>query len=137
MNNLYLNYAEALNESSPGHADILKYVNLIRKRAGVSGYGEGDVAIPVGQVAMREAIRKERQVELAFENVRYFDARRWKIAENTTTTAVYGMNLNADGNDFFKRTLIETRIFKKRDYLFPIPNNEVLKNEKLVQNAGW
>ncbi|WGQ13043.1 RagB/SusD family nutrient uptake outer membrane protein [Sphingobacterium faecium] len=135
--NIYLNYAEALNESSPGHADIIKYVNLIRKRAGVPGYGEGDVAVPVGQVAMREAIRKERQVELAFENVRYFDARRWKIAESTASTAVYGMNLNADGNDFFKRTLIETRIFKKRDYLFPIPNNEVLKNEKLVQNAGW
>ncbi|QQD16449.1 MULTISPECIES: RagB/SusD family nutrient uptake outer membrane protein [unclassified Sphingobacterium] len=31
----------------------------------------------------------------------------------------------------------KTRIFKKRDYLFPIPNNEVLKNEKLIQNVGW
>ncbi|MEJ5146161.1 MULTISPECIES: RagB/SusD family nutrient uptake outer membrane protein [unclassified Sphingobacterium] len=135
--NIYLNYAEALNESSPGNADILKYVNLIRKRAGVPGYGEGDIAIPAGQAAMREAIRKERQVELAFENVRYFDTRRWKIAENVSGGPVYGMNLNADGNDFFKRTVIETRIFKKRDYLFPIPNNEVLKNEKLIQNVGW
>ncbi|UIR56031.1 RagB/SusD family nutrient uptake outer membrane protein [Sphingobacterium sp. SRCM116780] len=135
--NIYLDYAEALNESSPDNADILKYVNLIRKRAGIPGYGEGNVPLPAGQVAMREAIRKERRVELAFENVRYFDTRRWKIAEGTDNGPIYGMNLNADGNDFFKRTLIETRIFKKRDYLFPIPNNEVLKNENLIQNVGW
>jgi len=47
------------------------------------------------------------------------------------------MNLDVDGDDFFKKTLIETRIFKKRDYLFPIPNNEVLKNENMVQNLNW
>ncbi|WP_312791313.1 RagB/SusD family nutrient uptake outer membrane protein [Sphingobacterium sp.] len=137
LGNIYLDYIEALNESSPNDPDILKYLNIIRKRAGIAGYGEGTIAVPVGQSAMREAIRKERRVELAFENARYFDTRRWKIAETTDNGPVYGMNLDVDGDDFFKKTLIETRIFKKRDYLFPIPNNEVLKNENMVQNLNW
>lgn len=138
--NIYLDYVEALNEAAPGSADILVYLNLIRQRAGVPQYGAGedDVPVPSGPEAMREAIRKERRVELAFENVRYFDTRRWKIAEETDNGSFYGMNMAANGNDFYVRTLTETRIFRpERDYLFPIPNNEVLKNENLVQNLGW
>ncbi|WP_293912810.1 MULTISPECIES: RagB/SusD family nutrient uptake outer membrane protein [unclassified Sphingobacterium] len=136
--NIYLDYAEALNESEPANADILKYLNLIRERAGVPVYGSANIPVPVSQGAMREAIRRERQVELAFENVRFFDTRRWKIAEDTDGGAVYGLNLNADGDAFYTKTLIETRVFKKeRDYLFPIPNIEILKNEKMVQNTGW
>lgn len=138
--NVYLNYAEALNESDPGNADILKYVNLIRERAGVPIYGggAGQVATATDQATVRELIRKERKVELAFENVRYFDTRRWKIAENTDAGDFYGMNMAANGDDFYKKTLIETRVFKKeRDYLFPVPNNEILRNENLVQNKGW
>ncbi|SMG21403.1 RagB/SusD family nutrient uptake outer membrane protein [Sphingobacterium psychroaquaticum] len=136
--NVYLNYAEALNEGQPGDADILKYVNLIRERAGIPVYGSANIPVPSNQEAMREAIRRERQIELAFENVRFFDTRRWKIAEQTHHGAVYGMNLSADGDNFFKRTLIENRVFNKdRDYLFPIPNTEVLRNEKMIQNPGW
>ncbi|TDS13898.1 RagB/SusD family nutrient uptake outer membrane protein [Sphingobacterium paludis] len=136
--NVYLDYAEALNESSPGNADILRYVNLIRSRAGVPLYGSADIAAPTSQEGMREAIRRERRVELAFESVRYFDTRRWKIAATTDSGPVYGLNLQADGDAFYQKTLIETRIFRpERDYLFPIPNNEVLKNENLVQNPGW
>ncbi|MGJ1445046.1 RagB/SusD family nutrient uptake outer membrane protein [Sphingobacterium spiritivorum] len=136
--NIYLDYAEALNESDPANADILKYLNLIRERAGIPVYGSATIPVPGSQGAMREAIRRERQVELAFENVRFFDTRRWKIAEDTDGGAVYGLNLNADGDAFYTKTLIETRVFKKeRDYLFPIPNIEILKNEKMVQNAGW
>jgi len=138
--NVYLNYAEALNEAEPGNADILKYVNLIRERAGVPTYGSGaeQIATATDQATVRELIRKERRVELAFENVRFFDTRRWKIAEVTDAGPFYGMNLNANGDDFYTKTLLETRVFKKeRDYLFPIPNGEVLKNENLVQNKGW
>lgn len=135
--NIYLDYAEALNESQPGSADILRYVNLIRERAGVPQYGSAGLASPVGQAAVREAIRKERRVELAFENVRYFDTRRWKIAETTDGGAFYGMDLSKSDNSFYNKTLLETRIFRKRDYLFPIPNDEVLKNNNMVQNPGW
>lgn len=137
--NIYLDYAEALNESDPSNPDILTYLNAIRERAGVPAYGTGANALPVpaDQAAMRTAIRNERRVELAFENVRYFDTRRWKIAPQTDAGPFYGMNMYADGATFYKKTLLETRVFYPRDYLFPIPNNEVLKDDLMVQNPGW
>lgn len=133
---IYLNYAEALNESSPGDPDILKYLNLIRERAGVPQYGVGIGALPIPS-DMHTAIRNERRVELAFENVRYFDTRRWKIAEQTDAGPFYGLDMTKDGLPFYNKTLLETRIFKKRDYLFPIPANEVLSIPMVKQNTGW
>ncbi len=133
---MYLNYAEALNESAPGSADILIYLNLIRIRAGVPAYGT-TIPVPSGQAAFRAAIRAERRVELAFENTRYFDTRRWKIAETTDAGPFYGMDLEKSGTPFYNKTLLETRVFKKRDYLFPIPLAEILKNSLLKQNTGW
>jgi hypothetical protein len=136
---MFLDYAEALNESNPGHPDILTYVNFIRVRAGVPAYGNdaGNIPAPSGQDAIRNLIRHERMVELAFENVRYFDIRRWKIAPETMGADVYGMNVYADGNDFYAKTLIQKRRFLPRDYLWPIPNDEILKDKYLVQNPGW
>ncbi|MBE9583996.1 RagB/SusD family nutrient uptake outer membrane protein [Mucilaginibacter sp. JRF] len=136
--NIYLDYVEALNESDPGNADILTYLNMIRQRAGVPQYGSTDLPAPAGQAAMREAIRKERRVELAFESVRFFDTRRWKIAETTDGGPFYGMDMSKNDNTFYNRVLIETRSFRRdRDYLFPIPNSEMLNNNNLVQNPGW
>jgi len=136
---MYLSYAEALNESNPNDPDILKYVNLIRERAYVPQYGAGANALPVpaGQAAMRDAIRAERRSELAFENVRYFDTRRWRIAEQTDGGPFYGMDMTKNGTAFYTKTLLETRIFRKRDYLFPIPANEVLSVPAIKQNTGW
>jgi hypothetical protein len=135
--NIYLDYAEALNESDPTNPDILTYVNLIRERADVPDYGSTNIPAPVGQSAMRAAIWSERRVELANENVRYFDTRRWKIAPETDAGPFYGMNMTANGAAFFQKTLVETRVFKQRDYFFPIPNAEILKDNLLVQNPGW
>jgi hypothetical protein len=135
--NIYLDYAEALNEYDPTNPDILTYLNRIRTRAGVPEYGSAGLSAPAGQADMRTAIRKERRVELAFENVRYFDTRRWKIAPQTDAGPFYGMNMYVSGDDFYTKTLLETRIFQQRDYLFPIPNSEVLKDDLMVQNPGW
>jgi len=136
--NIYLDYIEALNEYDPTNTDILTYLNIIRHRAGIPGYGEDMVALPANQDAMRAAIRAERRVELAFENARFFDTRRWKIAENTNNAPIMGMNMNANGEDFYTPTIIQQRVFRKdRDYLFPIPNDETLLNLNLAQNPGW
>lgn len=133
---IYLNYAEALNESSPGNPDIAKYVNLIRQRAGVPA-----ISATLSQADMRDAIRKERRVELAFENARYFDTRRWKIAEQTDGGPFYGMNINAGTSvqdpAFHVRTVFENRVFLKKHYLWPIPQSEININKNLVQNTGW
>jgi hypothetical protein len=85
----------------------------------------------------RKTIRMERRVELAFECVRYFDTRRWKIAEQTDAGAFYGLNIDADGASFYVPRVFETRMFSKKHYLFPIPQDEMDKDKQLVQNTGW
>lgn len=136
---ILLNYVEALNEYDPGNPDILKYLNMIRERAGVPQYGSGADALPVpgSQQDMRDAIRHERRVELCFEDRRYFDTRRWKIAESTDGGAFYGMNTDADPPQFYSRWVFETRVFHKNYYLFPIPQSEMDRDKNLVQNPGW
>lgn len=134
---VYLSYAECLNEAEPGNPDILKYLNLIRERAGIPQYGSAQLPAPAGQDGMREAIRKERRVELAFENNRFFDVRRWKIAEQTQNGPAYGLNIGADMPDFLRVVSFETRVFNKRHYLFPLPSDDINNDKELVQNPGW
>ncbi|MEG1839451.1 MAG: RagB/SusD family nutrient uptake outer membrane protein, partial [Bacteroidaceae bacterium] len=88
-----------------------------------------------------ELIRRERQVELAFEGHRYFDTRTWMIAEKTDNGPMYGMNIMAkndtpDGG-FWERTEFETRIFTSKHYLFPISQKVLDRNKKLTQNYLW
>jgi hypothetical protein len=134
-----LNYVEALNEYDSGNPDILKYLNKIRERAGVPQYGEGANPLPVpkGQEDMRKAIHHERRVELAFENRRYFDTRRWLIADKTDGGPFYGMDTDANPPEFYHRWKFETRVFHKKYYLFPIPQKALDRDHNLVQNPGW
>lgn len=142
---IYLDYAEALNEADFGanRTEILKYINLIRERAGIPGYGSGDVAgfkalpVPANQEEMRKAIRNERRVELAFESYRYFDIRRWCIAAEFENKAIHGMNITENGSKFFVRTVAEERVFENKNYFFPLPNKDVNINKSLIQNTGW
>ena len=127
-----LNYVEALNEYDPGNADILKYLNMIRERAGLPGIDAGK-----SQEEMRRLIRHERRVEHCGERLRYYDTRRWLIAEQTDGGEFWGMNVDGDGNSFYNRTVFEKRVFRKEFYLFPIPQSEINKNKNLVQNPGW
>lgn len=137
--NIYLDYVEALNESDPGNPDILKYLNLIRERAGIPSYGNGvsDIPVPGSQSDMRDAIRHERQVELCFENVRYFDTRRWKIAEQTDNGPAIGLDIDSPLPGFYNKKPFENRIFTKRNYFFPIPVEDVGNDSQLMQNIGW
>ncbi|WP_343745290.1 RagB/SusD family nutrient uptake outer membrane protein [Chitinophaga sp.] len=133
---ILLNYVEALNEYAPGDPDIAKYLNEIRNRAGLP-----EVAPGLGQSEMRAKIRHERRVELALESLRYFDTRRWKIAEQTDGGNFYGMNVDAGTKltdlVFYQRTVFERRVFLKSYYLFPIPQSEMDRDRNLVQNPGW
>ncbi|MFZ4861717.1 RagB/SusD family nutrient uptake outer membrane protein [Sphingobacterium sp. Mn56C] len=147
LGEVYLNYAEALNETDPGNPDILQYLNLIRERAGIPQFGKGANALPVpaSQEAMRQAIRRERRVELNNEGIRYGDIRRWKIGEQTLNGNFYGMNFagtvrddsESNSDAFFKRTVYQRRVFAEKNYWFPVPQVEIDKNPNLVQNPGW
>lgn len=136
LTNIYFDYIEALAHVDPTHADIWSYMNLIRERAGVPGYGEGNLLKPTTKEEVLELIRKEKRVELSFESCRYFDARRWGMATQYFNKSVHGMNVNADGDKFFKRTEITTRSFD-RQYFFPIPQSEIDIDKNLVQNKGF
>lgn len=141
LGEIYLNYAEALNEYDPGNADILKYINLIRERAGMPKLETVYPQEVKDQSEMRELIRRERQVELAFEGFRFFDTRTWRIAEETEKGPVYGMNVMVNDHkangEFWQRTVAETRIFNKKHYLFPISQEALDRNKVITQNYLW
>ena len=144
---ILLNYVEALNEYDPSNADITLYLNMIRKRAGVPDIEEVYPDAVGDQTRMRELIRRERQVELCFENLRYFDTRTWMTAETDNNMPVYGMNIAAKDHkangEFWQRVICKydggrdgNRAFTKRCYLFPISQEE-LDRVKCTQNYGW
>lgn len=135
---IYLNYAEALNEFDPDNADIAYYVNLIRRRA-----NQPDLPSGLTQNEMRERIRNERRVELAFEEHRAWDVRRWKTAKNTLGGDLLGMEISmkpeqTDNESFnYKSVLIEKRVFEGKMYWYPIPLSELMKMKGWEQNPGW
>ena len=85
---------------------------------------------------MRDLIRNERRIELCFENRRFWDLRRWMVADLNETAR--GMQIaNPAGTLTFTPLDVETRDFKDYMYHGPIPYEEVQKWTNLEQNAGW
>lgn len=139
----YLLYAEALNEVSPGDPRIIEYIDKVRERAGVPLLADIKPEIMGNQAAQREAVRAEMRVELNTEGQRYFDVRRWLIADNPSGEGAqggpfYGMNLNSMTLEgFYERTVIETRAWTDAMYLYPITLRDVQTSSLLVQNPGY
>lgn len=133
---IYLNYAEALNEAAPGNADIKTYVDKVRQRTGVAM-----PVLPAGltQTQMREKIRNECRVEFAFEDHRLWDVRRWMIAESVLSAPLKGMQItkNTDGTFNYTVVNVENRVFEPKMYFYPIPQNEIFTATGLVQNPLW
>ena len=139
----YLMYAEAANEVNPNDARVLKYLNLVRERAGLPDIETLNPAIRGNQELQRAAIQRERQIELATEGQRYFDVRRWMIAdkngEGRQNGYVHGMNVRGESNDKedFNRIVEASQIvFNRKMYLYPMPDSEMRKTKNLVQNPG-
>ncbi|MDX9882955.1 MAG: RagB/SusD family nutrient uptake outer membrane protein [Prolixibacteraceae bacterium] len=141
-----LNYAEAMNEAYGPDVDPKGFGKTARaaveevrarvlrpKDAALSSVPAGDVA------AMREAIRNERRVELAFEDHRHIDVRRWKIAPQTIGQNLNGMRITKTGSTYTYEIVpnVAVRIFEPKMYLYPIPQSEMNKNKALIQNPLW
>ncbi len=123
-----LNYAEACIELGE-ESEAKTYLNMIRKRAGMPD-------ITLSGSALKDEYRNERKIEMAFEEQRFFDVRRWMIAPQVYTPA-RGVEIKRYLNGNITYTPIdnlEPREFKNNWYLFPISISEVQKNPKLVQN---
>lgn len=127
-----LNYAESLVELDDiTNPDIAIYLNDIRRRAGMPDI---DLLKYNSQAALREFIRRERQSELAFEGVRYFDIRRWEIANDVMNGQVYG----AVNPSTSQPVNVEVRSFSPdRDFWWPVPQIEILANPNMTQNPGY
>lgn len=132
----YLNYAEALNEAQGPVQDAYDAVDMIRERSGMPPFPAG-----LSKEQFRERVRNERAIELAFEDHRFWDIRRWLIAENEGVMKgdMYGLRIFKIENspEFrYEPYVFEIRSFVPRMYLHPFPQNEVNKGY-LVQNPGW
>jgi hypothetical protein len=87
---------------------------------------------------MRDAIVQERRIELAFENQRFWDARRWKRAEQWFNGAARGVQITKTGTTFtYKYVDVEPKTFTAKMNFFPIPDAEIRYNPKMKQNPGW
>lgn len=142
---IYLSMAEAMNEAYGPNAapagftmDAVSALNAVRTRAAV-----GMPAIEAtSKDELRTAIIRERQVELAFEDHRFWDVRRWRLLDagnvNNIDEDVYGVEIqNTEGALSYSKKLVDNRVWSDEMYLYPIPYNETKINTNLTQNPGW
>ena len=147
---LYLMQAEAWNEylEQPDER-VYEPIDKVRKRAGIPGVVEAwtnystNPSMVRTQEGMREIIRRETNIELAFEGVRFWNVRRWMIAHEELTEPQYGWNVLGDTEEefynYYKGPIVvwSKRSFEApRDYFFPIRSEEV-QVSGVVQNLGW
>lgn len=134
---ILLNYAEALNENGGSREDVLNTLQPIRNRAGMTAklVDRSDLQT---QEERRNFIRKERTVELAFEDHRAWDVRRWNVAEKALGRDIIGMEVTTGNGDeiTFTRKKAQSRVFESKMYLYPIPETEVWKTN-IENNPGW
>ena len=149
---IYLNYVEALNEMTSrksyvidnenvqwNASEIQKYFNRIRHRAGLPGVSMAEAS---DYETMKRLIRRERQIELAWEGHRYFDVRRWRIAEEEENGPVEGMAVYKEKDEFFQVVPVREvsyaqKVGARRKNFWPLPLDEIVKNANLDQNPGW
>jgi hypothetical protein len=144
---LYLNYAEAMNEAYGPSQEVYDALNIVRERAGIPHIETiwSDATIVktpnkhTTKDGLREIIQQERMIELAFEGHRYIDIRRWKLADEYFNTPVFGWSVDESTEAAFYQTKqVGVRSFlSPRDYLHPIKTSELTTNPNLIQNPNW
>ncbi|GAA4311814.1 RagB/SusD family nutrient uptake outer membrane protein [Compostibacter hankyongensis] len=144
LGDLYLLYAEALNEVSGPGGETYKWIDLVRQRAGLPSVEESwtQYSNRPGEYQTRDGLRKiihqERLIEMAFEGQRFWDLRRWKEAEEVMNEPVRGWNYTGkDESNYYQVRVLFSPIFKKRDYLWPVKEQHLIVNSNLMQNPGW
>lgn len=138
---IYLNYAEACNEkTNRDEATALVYINKIRTRSGLNNIEQAYPEVNGNKELLRSIIQKERMIELAFENHRYWDIRTWMIAPQVSNEDRYGRNQDATTyENSWQRTkhYMLPIVFKTQHYLFPIHQSQLNEMKNLTQNYGW
>ena len=151
LGEIYLNYIEAVLEcerngvsgEAVNHEEAMQLWSELRARSGMAPITDAYPEATGNYTQLIDLVRKERRVELAFENHRHFDTRTWMIAEDVDGGPMYGMNIMArSGTDetvpeFWQRYKYSDRVFRKNHYLWPFRQTDLERNRQLVQNYGW
>lgn len=133
VGDVILLYAELLNETG-NMTDALKYVNLIRERAGITLYNAADFA---SKYDLREAIKNERRLELAFENHRFFDLVRWGDAEKVLNPYFLAETTQGTASTGPRVFYPAGTSMEAWQTLLPIPLSVINVNAELTQNPGY
>jgi hypothetical protein len=137
---ILLNFAEAENEYAGPTSEVYDAIVALRTRAQIEAGTDRLYGLKAGMTKdeMREVIRNERRIELAFEEHRYWDIRRWRIAEELFKQPLEGLSIvRSNGLLTFSRIPVASYSFETKRYLYPIPYSEVIKNRNMVQNPEW
>ncbi len=141
---LYLLYAESLNESAGPSAIVYEYIDKVRKRAGLNGViaswqaHSRQPGRPLSKDGLRTIIQQERMIETAFEGKRFWDLRRWKTAAYYLNQPITGWNiLGSEASEYYRAKIIYNPSFSTKNYLWPLSEKTVVANPNLVQNPGW
>lgn len=142
---LYLLYAEALNEQNGPSDEAFTYINKVRERAGLQSVQNSWTTYSTNagkyttKAGLREIIQQERQIEFAFEGHGFWDLRRWKKAPEVLNAPVFGWDIEQkDAANYYRRKLLfDQKFIVPRDYFWPIWDGDILVNRNLVQNLGW
>jgi len=136
-----LMYAEAKNELAQLDANVWNNtIRALRVRAKFTDAGATEFNAALTQEQLRTVVRRERRTELAFEGLRVYDIRRWKIADQVLAKPVRGIKVtsgafNRDPNGYI---IVANRTFTNpKHYLWPVPTFERDQNKNLSQNQGW
>ncbi|WP_346236889.1 RagB/SusD family nutrient uptake outer membrane protein [Niabella insulamsoli] len=141
---LYLLYAEAVNEFQGPSPEVYQSIDSVRARSGLGGVVSSwqqyssQPNKPASKDGLREIIKRERTIELAFEGKRFWDLRRWKDAVFELNTLILGWDVKQRlSAAFYRPNALFSRTFTTKDYFWPISLDEMRRNPKLKQNLGW
>ena len=137
LGEFYLNYAEAMFNYY-GDANAKGEFTMSANDAVNKILDREDVQMPhwTDNTDWKARYERERMVELAFEDHRFWDIRRWKQGDSQKQVKVVRLNKNQNGDVLMTRSTLN-RGWNDKFYFFPIPFSELNKNSTLTQNPGW
>ncbi len=144
LGDLYLLYAEALNELHGANDESIHYLDLIRAKTGLPGVKEAwsNFSRNPGKYTtadgLKEIIRRERAIETALEGQRFWDLRRWKTAPDELNKSISGWDVDqVTPEAYYRERILFYQVFSLKDYFWPLRERDLIVNRNLVQNPGW
>lgn len=142
---MYLLYAECLNEAYGPSAEVYNNIDMVRERAGLDGVLASwsahsiNPSKPNSQAGLRDIIHQERLIELAFEGHRFWDLRRWlKAQDYLNNSKIRGWSVDQETTDGYYRVIeVGTTKFSQKNYFWPLSESDVIQNPSLDQAPGW